>query len=139
MKKRGVDAAIEIDRLLDEYNPYYDAQLNFLLKKMVRENDRRQYDYKKKIEQTRQDFREGKGVFAERRRKDRKFGTGTKPPWEIEKEKRKEERKKALFVKMEAELAEKEKARSEKAERLEAKKDKTGTDNSDNNEVPASE
>ena len=139
MKKRGIDAAIEIDRLLDEFNPYYDAQLNFLLKKMVRENDRRQYDYKKKIEQTRQDFREGKGGFAERRKKERKFGTGIRPPWEIAKEKRDEERKKILFGKMEAELAEKEKAKREKAERKKAEKDKAGTDNGDDNEVPASE
>jgi len=124
MKKRGIDAAIEIDRLLDEYSPYYDAQINFLLKRMVRENDRRQYDYKKKIEQIRRDSREGKGQFADKRRKDRKFGGWTKPPWEIEKEKRDEERKKQLYSK----LAE-----------FEAEKDDAGTSSSDTDEAPESE
>jgi len=100
VKKRGVDAAIEIDRLIEEYNPYYDAQLNFLLKQMVRQNDRRQYDYKKRVEQIRQDFREGKGQFADKRRKDRKFPGRAKPPWEIEEEKRAEERKRLLYGKI---------------------------------------
>jgi len=95
-KKRGADAAMEIDRLLEEYNPYYDAQINFLLKQMIRDNDRRQYEYKKKIEDIRKDFREGKGQFAEERKKDRRFGA-VKPPWEVEEEKRKEERRKLLY------------------------------------------
>ena len=138
MKKRGVDAVSELDRFLEEYNPYYDAQINFLLKRMVRENDRRHYDYKKKVEQIRQDFREGKGIFAEKRRKDRKFGAASKPPWEIEKEKREEERQKTLLAKLEKELAEKEEARRRKAEKMEAKKDKADTDNGDNDEVPRS-
>jgi len=97
MKKRGIDTAIEIDRLLEEYNPYYDAQINFLFKRMVRENDRRQYDYKKKIEQIRKDFREGRGQFADQRQRDWKFPGRVKPPWEIEEEKRAEERKRLLY------------------------------------------
>jgi len=124
MKKRGVDAVIEIDRLLEEYNPYYDAQLNFLLKRMVRENDRRQYDYKKKVEQIRQDFREGAGQFANIRRKERKFMTGIKPPWEIEKEKREEERKRRLYSKI---------------GQSEAEKDDAGTKSADTDEAPESE
>lgn len=97
MKKRGIDAAMEIDRLLEDYSTYNDAQIGFLLKQMVRENDRRQYEYKKKIEQVRQDSREGKGVFAEKRKKTRKFSGGIKAPWEIEKEKRQAEREHRLY------------------------------------------
>lgn len=101
MKKRGIDAAMEIDRLLEEYSAYNDAQIGFLLKQMVRENDRRQYEYKKKVEQVRQDYREGKGVFAEKRKKQRKFSGGVKAPWEIEEEKRKAEREHRLYGKEE--------------------------------------
>ena len=99
MKKRGIDAAMEIDRLLEDYSAYNDAQIGFLLKQMIRENDRRQYEYKKKVEQVRQDSREGKGVFAEKRKQTRKFSGGIKAPWEIEKEKRHAEREHRLYGK----------------------------------------
>ena len=99
MKKRGIDAAMEIDLLLEDYNSYSDAQIGFLLKQMIRENDRRQYEYKKKVDQIRRDFREGKGVFADKRKKQRKFSGGIKAPWEIKENKRQAEREQRLYNK----------------------------------------
>jgi|GEM_PF-3350210 len=60
MPKKKRDAAAELEALLQSYDAYKDADINFLLKRLMMDNDRRYYDFSKRVEEVRQEYREGK-------------------------------------------------------------------------------
>jgi hypothetical protein len=60
MKKKEPNLALELDALLEEYNLYKEADVSFLLRKMLMNNDPRYTDYRKKADTVRQAYREGR-------------------------------------------------------------------------------
>jgi hypothetical protein len=60
MKKQETDIALELEDLLDEYNLYKEADVRFLLRKMLNDNDPRYTDYRKKADRVRKAYREGR-------------------------------------------------------------------------------
>jgi hypothetical protein len=60
MPKKKRDTAAELEALIQSYDAYKDADINFLLKRLMMDNDRRYYDFSKRVEDVRQDYREGK-------------------------------------------------------------------------------
>ena len=60
MKTTKPDIASELEVLLEEYNLYKEADIRFLLRKMLTNNDPRYIDYRKKADAVRKAYREGR-------------------------------------------------------------------------------
>ena len=60
MKTTKSDIAVELEALLEEYNLYKEADIRFLLRKMLTNNDPRYTDYRKKADAIRKAYREGR-------------------------------------------------------------------------------
>lgn len=60
MKQKEPDPALELDVLLEEYDLYKEADIRFLLRKMLNNNDPRYSDYRKKADAVRKAYREGR-------------------------------------------------------------------------------
>jgi hypothetical protein len=60
MKTTKPDIASELEVLLEEYNLYKEADIRFLLRKMLTNNDPRYTDYRKKADVVRKAYREGR-------------------------------------------------------------------------------
>ena len=60
MKKDEADLGLELEVLLEEYDLYKEADIRFLLRKMLNNNDPRYTDYRKKADAVRKAYREGR-------------------------------------------------------------------------------
>ena len=60
MKKHETDLALELEELLDEYNLNKEADVRFLLRRMLNDNDPRYSDCRKKADRVRKAYREGR-------------------------------------------------------------------------------
>jgi hypothetical protein len=60
MKKKEPDLARELASLLEEYTPYKEADISFLLRQMMLKSDSRFLEYRKKADATRRAYREGR-------------------------------------------------------------------------------
>ena len=60
MKKKEPDFAQELDSLLEDYNPYKEADISFLLRQMMLKANPRYGEYRKKVDKIRRAYREGR-------------------------------------------------------------------------------
>jgi len=60
VKKKEPNLALELDSLLEEYTPYKEADVSFLLRQMMLKSDARFLEYRKKADATRRAYREGR-------------------------------------------------------------------------------
>jgi len=60
MKKKEPDLALELDSLLEEYTPYKEADISFLLRQMMLKSHARYGEFRKKVDKIRRAYREGR-------------------------------------------------------------------------------
>jgi len=60
MKKKEPDLALELDSLLEDYNPYKEADISFLLRQMMLKSHPQYSDFRKKVDKIRRAYREGR-------------------------------------------------------------------------------
>ena len=60
MRNKEPDLVQELDCLLEEYNPYKEADISFLLRQMMMKGNARYGEYRKKVDKIRRAYREGR-------------------------------------------------------------------------------
>ena len=60
MKKKEPDLVRELESLLEEYNPYKEADISFLLRQMMMKGHARYGEFRKKVDKIRRAYREGR-------------------------------------------------------------------------------
>ena len=60
MRNKEPDFAQELDSLLEEYTPYKEADISFLLRQMMMKGNARYGEYRKKVDKIRRAYREGR-------------------------------------------------------------------------------
>ena len=60
MRNKEPDLAQELDCLLEEYNPYKEADISFLLRQMMMKGNARYGEYRKNVDKIRRAYREGR-------------------------------------------------------------------------------